>query len=149
LVQGCAGGSPADGLRVFPAHAVHLTRSCRDGAAGRCRESEGIPQSHTCSSPKIGGSRGLTLNMETSAADFGTTLSALHQDSRFHKNGRRGCEGFFPAGGLGVSPISSTLPQEWGIKGVDALSWDGTVRRPPIDKVSLWRTEWWRRSGLS
>ncbi len=146
MVQGCAGEYPADGLRVFPAHAVHPTRICRDGAAGRCRESEGVPQPHISSSPRVGG---LKLNMEASAADFGTTLSALHRDSRFHRNGRRGCEGFFPAGGFGGVPHLLNPSPRVGIKGVDALSWDGTVRRPPIDKVSLWRMEWWQRSGLS
>ena len=48
-----------EGLREFGGIRGLTHPPCHDGAAGRCREFEGVPQFSFLLSPKIGGQRGL------------------------------------------------------------------------------------------
>jgi len=76
----------------------------------------GVSPNSLSLAPKSGGSRG--LNRE----DYKSLLWDPLLDSRLRGNDSRGCEGFVPAEGLGVSPKPPISPHEWGTKGVDSAS---------------------------
>ena len=99
-----------------------FARVCR-GAKPLCRESEGVPQSHSSLPPRMG-ARGLT------------------PESR--------CSRMLP--GFGVSPSSVfPIPQEWGIEGVEKASPLAAIRIPgQVGDLTLtsylmtWRMKTWK-----